>query len=559
MKMTQDYSRLRMSLLTALVACGLVPGCHGPRVHLNLDQQKIAAQLGRIDPDRDDLPARTAVIDVHTHTFNARYLPLEGILEGKRDAYFPVTTLLSDRSARLIARALLDRTELAAIPGQKGMPRTCNTQGIRDSEHPGPLTSVFLDLIDKAISRGAWDPSLSMKQKMSVLDDVSSKMGPVQRLSIQAAANMMGMEDHTKGGTKEADKTVTGIQAAVRFLWMLTQNDAQMAAIFRELHQGIHTKGQITLISHMMDLGPVYAQKPGKYLLDFEKEQVRRMEFYQRKTGAGLHYFVAYNPYRTGTASGGTSALALVQDAVKHHDARGVKVYPPSGYRPFHNDIATRPVTWPTRQPSIQYDQRYERLGKTSAQQNAALDVELNKLLDWCIKEDVPVFVHSGYGEFEARKGYGESNSNPQFWGEFLKAHSQPGRPCRLRLCLGHAGGEDYWFGTGKLAAWGRTAYELCVQYPNVYCEVTTGEAMIDPVRQALFVDRVAQCFAASQHDTPYPFARKLMYGTDWYLPDQGEPAAVLLATQQAFLHPALRPYFAAYFSLNAQKYLKLR
>ncbi|MEO6785925.1 MAG: hypothetical protein ABI318_07300, partial [Chthoniobacteraceae bacterium] len=58
--------------------------------------------------------------------------------------------------------------------------------------------------------------------------------------------------------------------------------------------------------------------------------------------------------------------------------------------------------------------------------------------------------------------------------------------------------------------------------------------------------------------DAPYPFAKKLMYGTDWYLPDKGKPHAVLLATQKAFLHPGLRDHCADYFSGNARRYLKL-
>ena len=184
------------------------------------------------------------------------------------------------------------------------------------------------------------------------------------------------------------------------------------------------------------------------------------------------------------------------------------------------------------------------------------MDAELNALLELCMSNDVPVLVHSGYGEFEARKGYGEYHSNPKFWKQFLESHSKPGEPCKLMLCLGHAGGEDYWFGTGTHGDWGRCAFELCTQYPNVYCEITTSDAMIESTTQAFFVDRLAKCFTESTK-SPYPFAKKLMYGTDWPLPDKGEPAAVLLATEKAFLHPSLKDHYADYFSGNARRYLK--
>ena len=50
------------------------------------------------------------------------------------------------------------------------------------------------------------------------------------------------------------------------------------------------------MVSHMMDLGPVYDQSPdGTVLLDFQAEQVRRMERYQKQEGANLLYFSTYS------------------------------------------------------------------------------------------------------------------------------------------------------------------------------------------------------------------------------------------------------------------------
>jgi hypothetical protein len=65
----------------------------------------------------DDPRPRTAVIDIHTHTFNARYLPLRGILLGKRDAKPPYTWLISDAAAGIIADAVTGHTALSEVPG----------------------------------------------------------------------------------------------------------------------------------------------------------------------------------------------------------------------------------------------------------------------------------------------------------------------------------------------------------------------------------------------------------------------------------------------------------
>lgn len=545
-------------LYAGLLGALLLVSCQTPPRGLNANQRRIAEELSAIDPWDHPRASSTPIIDVHTHTFNARYLPLRAILHGKRDAFFPVTTLISDHCATLVAQALFERTELAALPAQRGFARVADTSALRASAHPGTLCKVFLGLIDKAIAAGVWAPGVRAADAMRRLDAIASGMTLTERLAVKSAASMMGMAEHTEGG-KTVEGTVTGNQAAVRFLWTLTQNDAKMASLFREMHRGA-PNGGLTMVSHMMDLGPVYAQQPEHdALLDFETEQLRRMEEFKKQEGSRMIFFVAYNPYRAGSAAT-SSGLELVKNAVRNHGARGVKVYPPSGYRAAENVIPRRPWSFFTQHPGLQWDARYARFSREG---NRELDAEVNAMLEWCMENDVPVFTHSGHGEFEARKGYGVRNSDPVFWAKFLETHSSPGKPCRLRLCLGHAGGADYWIDKGKHTEWGKKVFELCTRYPNVYCEITTDGALIPLEERAIFVERIAASFEESRQlqasgAAPYVFERKLLYGTDWYLPDKGEPAAVLHAVQSAFLHPRLRENYADYFSGNARRYLKL-
>ena len=557
------HSRLTPFLLSLL----WLTGCQSPPIHLTPAQEKLAADLRWIDPHQDPLPSLTPVIDIHAHTFNARYLPLEGILLGKRDAAPPISSLITDHCARLTARALIDQTELSAIPGHEGIPRVDGTQELRRQGRPGPVCRILLGLVDKAIREGAWDPSKSVMEQMAIVDDMAAtKMTVLERMAARAAARMMGMGDHVMAG-RETAETVSGIQAAVRFLWLLTQNDAAMVENYRAMHAGPPMLGKLTVVSHMMDLGPVYNQCPdGRSLLDFESQQVRRMEHFQAQPDSGLIYFVAYNPYRDFlTNCPPTDSLDLVRRAILEHGARGVKIYPPSGYRPAGNDIRPRPVGLFEKQPKRQWDARYARLGNNP---NHTLDQQLERLLEWCIAQDVPVFVHCGHQEFEARRGYGAHHADSLFWQQFLESHSTPGQPCTLRLCLGHAGGDEFWHDSRQNAysEWGRRVYELCTRYPNVYCEITTDVAMTREEGRAILVERLARLFdeSARASQAPeltgvrHPFSQKLMYGTDWYLPDQGRPAAVLLGTQKAFLHERLRAHYADYFSANARRYLKL-
>lgn len=332
-----------------------------------------------------------------------------------------------------------------------------------------------------------------------------------------------------------------------------------MIRLFREAHRGAPGSGPPSMVIHMIDLAPVHDQVPdGRALLDFESQQIRRVAALRRAFPGDVEYFVAWNPYRDHWNGGKPGdSLRIVQEAVTLHGAAGVKVYPPSGYRPAGNEIPPRPRSLFSPHPGRQWDARYAAYGKDGGR---ALDAALEQLLEWCRSRDIPVFVHSGHGEFEARKGYGRRHSDPVFWRKYLEAHPEPdGSPCRLRLCFGHAGGADYWLGTGRLPEWGREVYGMCIRYPNVYCEVTADAALTRPDRKAQFAARLIELFAKSRNAGPgtYPFARKILYGTDWYLPDRSQPARVLQAAQTVFLHPDLHRHYADYFRRNALRFLK--
>ena len=89
-----------------------------------------------------------------------------------------------------------------------------------------------------------------------------------------------------------------------------------------------------------------------------------------------------------------------------------------------------------------------------------------------------------------------------------------------LRLCLGHAGGEDFWLGKGKFTDWGQRVYELCTLYPNVYCEFGIHGEIVDEKARATFVDTVVRLIEAPPRaPNQIDFAKKIMYGSDWFMP----------------------------------------
>ena len=527
-----------------LLLC-FVAGCAQQPLHLNTRQQGVRNALAQVDPYHDELPRLTRIIDIHTHTFNARYLPLEGIFLGKRDVS-PVASWLSDDCARTLASALVDRTELDAVGDE---PAVVRPRGKRFLKAEGNwVCRVIIGLLNKAEKNGSWDHSLPEEEQLKRVQEVAYEMSFTERAAVRAMADMMGMEKHVQG------KGIDGLVATVRFIWQATQKDSGEMAFFRRDYQPAPMLGSPLMISHMMDLGPVYNQKPkGESFLDFSLSQVRRMQEYQNRPSSGMIYFVAYNPYReywNGESPG--ESLRLVRKAIEQEGAWGVKFYPPSGYRPAGNKIKDPPNA-KKRYPYEQWNARYGPLG---TERDVKLDKIVDELLTWCTQHDVPIFVHCSTGEFEAQKGYGAYESDPEYWAKALEKHPD------LRLCLGHAGGGDYWFGGTQYQSWGKKVASLCRKYPKVFCEVTTHSEMTKPDRQAWFADRLIEEFKndppVEGPETGYKFSRKLLYGTDWYLPDAAVRSEVLAKTEQVFLHPSLKEHYEDYFCGNAARYLNV-
>ncbi|MEO5912960.1 MAG: amidohydrolase family protein [Luteolibacter sp.] len=545
---------LLKKVFPTLLLAGLSPACKTTCLPPGPLHADIVKELDNPSIWKDPILASTPIIDVHVHTFNARYLPLRGVIEGKRDAGPPVTWLISDRCSAVIAADLCSRTVLAPYGGHsfaRSMEMSTNGKGDFSI-----ACAVFSSLINKGIQKGVWTSGMSSKAQLAALDKMAEEdLNLSERLAVRATGRMMGMEEHMDN----ADQ-MDGVKTILRYLWTLTQSDASLIDLYRNLHEGTQHAGDIKIVSHMMDLAPVYNQKPdGVNLIDFEKEQIPRTRAFTQQHTQGATYFVAYNPYRDYWNGGKPGdALRIVKEAVLKKGASGVKVYPPSGYRPAPAPAGSeplakfpseRPTPFFTRFPGKQWDARYGPLGKDADEK---LYAELDALLSWCETNRVPVFTHCGHGELEARKGYGLAHANPVFWRGALQRHPD------LRLCLGHAGGGDFWYGCGKLSSWGREVFELCATYPNVYCEVTSGTEVLDKHRRAYFVEKVSGLIAESQDKSKFAhdFSKKLLYGTDWPQPDAGDPKAVLQGVQLCFLHPKLHCYYADYFHRNAEAYL---
>jgi predicted TIM-barrel fold metal-dependent hydrolase len=176
----------------------------------------------------------------------------------------------------------------------------------------------------------------------------------------------------------------------------------------------------------------------------------------------------------------------------------------------------------------------------------------------------VPVFTHCTPGGFEAAEGYGKM-ADPNFWANALADHTG------LRLCFGHAGGEDYWFSDmaddGKHNAdaqkdpwqFGNKVVELCLKYENVYCDFGYLDGIRDPVKADRLFKRLENIIDKASDDRKWKFGDKMMYGTDWHMIYKETDYDKYLARWDEIIKKVKggswrQPFFAG----NAKKFLRL-
>jgi hypothetical protein len=109
---------------------------------------------------------------------------------------------------------------------------------------------------------------------------------------------------------------------------------------------------------------------------------------------------------------------------------------------------------------------------------------------------------------------------NPKWWKDLLVKQSKDHpEVTQIRLCFGHSGGGESFFGVQKFQNWSRDVAELCRRYPNIYCEVGCLDEIFDPKKNAAFVRSMDEpCHLPIDNEHKYFFGSKIMYGSDWFM-----------------------------------------
>lgn len=504
-----------------------------------------------------NMPAR--ILDLHTHLFNARYVPLASIianamkkdesnlansvarlLEALTESSYPepvplAPPLFQDEDARNEYRLEqiwnITRHELLAAIGSQGdMDKGMNAlQGeplaapvfslLRSSD----LMGIIEDLSKVDYAEEGWTGTLP-----------SSYAHVVPYGSLDAPVLFGGFLDWAKGVVKKALRVVSTLMDKEAwgkaenylefFLTMLKSEKKMLEKVLTGYGKGLPP---LQISHYLMDMQMAYAlHKPPRY--PFHPNQLDKMQKLQSDNPDRVIGFSAFDPRRDDWHERAKDSLSK--------GFKGFKFYPAMGYKPTGND------------PDCQ--------------------ARIDAFFDFCVVEEAAVFVHCTPQGFQTRLKQG-ANAHPKHWREVL---ANP-RWNALRLCLGHAGGgrmengdlkspgwmaesDDEWKETDNFA---RIVTELCVTYPNVYCEVGYITDLFDPDKLEVFVANVERARKAAREANRPDLLDKMAYGSDWHMPDMVDNTRKYLDIFLGIMNrEAYRSHLDRFFWQNAYRFLKL-
>lgn len=495
----------------------------------------------------------TRIVDLHTHLFNARYIPLASIIAGAmgRD---------QSRLATTVARLLEN------LAGSSYSPEAAHEgiQGIKALSEKGDR--YYLDALWqvaeqelirstgslKAMNAGAAFletlPSDSIARErmgsselMEILRELDQIDYAAEGWSGEFPADLQGertQKSFTQGlgwaefALKKALWAVTRLMdrdfwdhaenLLEFFFTMLNSEQRMIANVFDSYGAGLPP---LQIVHYLMDMQMGYPSKqPPRY--PFYPDQLNMMEKLHRDNPGRVFGFSAFDPRREDWQERAEYALK--------HGFLGFKFYASMGFKPIGN----------THQPEV--------------------EARIEAFYDFCIACDVPIFTHCTPQGFQTPQKLG-GYAHPEYWRKVLSNE----RWHKLRLCLGHAGGEYAENGELKSHGWmaetneewahkdnfARIVAELCVKFPNVYCELAYITDILDGQSERL----MANLDRAMALTGDFKFIEKLAFGTDWHMPDAVDNTRRYLdAFLEIFDREAMQDFREEFFWKNSYRYLQL-
>lgn len=521
----------------------------------------------------------THIVDMHTHMFNAYYLPLKGIF---------ISWGIPNKLSHQLARLSYSITRMSSFPHLERARIFKNDAELAvfsRKDHNDP------ELVSKYAEALAHDAITLFRETMPAQSstEMSRKSGDIdERAALHAELRELFEEIQDEHGDEDSQKILEMSQTqprllsdhntksdksilwrgawravkrlimramdwvesagdAIDFLYNLTKNEGRL---FRRLDR-YYRKRNVTcvMVHHMMDMK--WAYDDGYVRLEHYptelsvNSQLSQMRGLQNSTGGRLLGFAGFDPHRFVKSESSEEQIVEHIEQALSYGMIGFKFYPPLDYRPAQNA-----------------DERYE--------------IVVDIFLDYCTNNNIPVFTHCTPVGFERAKGTG-LNAHPKFWRAALEKKSPDVKSDRskLRLCFGHAGGGIFDLGLRTSYGWiseddskwtddinyAWHVTELCREYENVYCEIAhIIELLENNNYRKEFEARLAKELSVpATPATPHSFIDKVMFGTDWHMKEMvNDVDAYFDYIVSIFNKDSFRPYADRFFFQNAEAYLQL-
>lgn len=479
------------------------------------------------------------VLDMHVHLFNARYLPLAGIIADLLGSRPP--GLLATSLARLLwsltGSSYVDEARLAAFAKKGVDPDAAAIEAI--GRVVEAELAVATGLVAPVATGGGADDGVDHPALLDALADLqrvdfdaegvpplddepepAHPHGLAGEIAISSAGRHVRWVLRRVSRAFEPDLWEEGVRYVEFFLTMLSSERAMAARLFDGYGGGMPP---LEVVHFMMDMQNAYpGRTPPRY--PFHPTQVDRMARLAAGSGGRIAGFAAFDPRNHDWQAR--------CDHARQRGMIGFKFYPAMGYRP-HCD----------GDPQVA--------------------ARIDAFLGYCLARDVPVFAHCTPEGFQTRERLGYY-ADPEHWRAALQ--SRPG----LRLCLGHGGGgnvrrtpnaDSRGWGARNASEWNDAGnyasrvVALCREYPNVYCELGYLLEMFEDDGRG----RVMDCLQlAMEGEGEHPFLQKVIYGSDWHMPSMGDRTREYY---ESFLRVFADPRFSQgvddFFWRNGYRFLK--
>lgn len=410
-------------------------------------------------------------IDIHTHLFNLKYLPISAIIQRYAKAYIGLKLkILADGAERTLLNLMKDE-RLGGAKSWEQIKNSSESDLLKDLAQRVTYGDYYDPIIQKALSElesenEEGDPLLEEDNysegdgfldisKSSIAND-EVKIAKIFRLLKKLLCD------------KELKKKLTD---GCRWIRFMMNSEIE---IYKQLNKTYGDKVNI-FVNHLLAADVPFG---GTSTFAIE-EQVDRMVDLQKISGNKIITFVQFDPHDL-------NGLDVVAAAIEK-GCRGVKFYPSFNYRAFQNE-------------------------------DKEMDDRILEMFKYCTKNQTPIFTHCTPTGFESIPKKSGNNCNPLYWKRRLEANPELRN---IKLCFGHAGGVKGWFapiiGTEK-DKWENTyasmVYELCITYPNIYCGVGFLSEIFAEERRVNFRNRLKKFLL----DEDTNFKNKVIYGSDWHI-----------------------------------------